>query len=266
MTGGVAGFPYSSTQARGVPSDQYHVSPSRSEGSTMLSILGSETSPLDDEDRKPAARRKTKITIDRNESDLDSLFALAPEIVEVDSSTYGIFIFILPFVINNPNHLKVVIAKNGRSAKVTFTTPPYLLNAQRIAGCVLTGGKQNLVRQRIDSVIADQVEGHGDNVSFYVVLDIPFEAEAETSSDLFPQKDDVRNDAPTSSGQFCTTTYFGPDTDPDENADPQDFLHTFVLIFKKKSNGFKAKIRISTNVVATLDFGSDDMDDEWRKL
>ena len=116
MTGGVAGFPYSSTQARGVPSDQYHVSPSRSEGSTMLSILGSETSPLDDEDRKPAARRKTKITIDRNESDLDSLFALAPEIVEVDSSTYGIFIFILPFVINNPNHLKVVIAKNGRSA------------------------------------------------------------------------------------------------------------------------------------------------------
>ena len=39
LTGGVAGFPYSSTQARGVASDQYHVSPSHSEGSTMLSIL-----------------------------------------------------------------------------------------------------------------------------------------------------------------------------------------------------------------------------------
>ena len=193
-----------------------------------------------------------RIMINGFESDINELFTLAPRVLNVNGVRFAIFILTLPFMYGrasdgSDNPLLVDIRPDGRSAKVTFCTPSILLTSNHLAGRKLPG-HHHIVSQAFRNWLSEHAEKKGDQLSFDIVLDIPFAAERSTSSDLLPHD----------SGQVVSCT----STKSKDKATVYDILHSFILVFKERGNGFHCA---RTVIGEFINFSDDDEDGgvEW---
>lgn len=190
-----------------------------------------------------------RIMINPFESDINDLFTLSPKVLQVNNARYAIFILTLPFMYagdtseGNDARLLVEIKPDGRTAKVTFVTPSILLTPNRLAGKKLPG-QHHIVSQAFQNWLSENTEKKGDQLGFDIVLDIPFAAETSTSSDILPHN----------SGQIISCAA----SKSSDKATACDVLHSFVVVFKERGNGFNC----SRKVISTYVTFSDDDDDD----
>jgi hypothetical protein len=193
-----------------------------------------------------------RIMINGFESDINELFTLAPKVLNVNGVRFAIFILTLPFMYGRTSEgsdgpLLVDIKPDGRSAKITFCTPSILLSSNRLAGRKLPG-HHHIVSQAFQNWLSEHAEKKGDQLSFDIVLDIPFAAERSTSSDIIPHD----------SGQVVSCT----STKGKGKATVYDILHSFILVFKERGNGFHCARKV---IGEYINFSDDDEDggEEW---
>jgi hypothetical protein len=91
------------------------------------------------------------IMINGFESDINDLFTLSTKVLNVNGMRYAIFILTLPFMYEGASEgndcpLLVDIRPDGRTAKVTFSTPRVLLTSNCLAGRKLSG-RHHIVSQ-----------------------------------------------------------------------------------------------------------------------
>ena len=193
-----------------------------------------------------------KITINTEESDLQDLFVLAPEVIQVMNDRYGIFILHLPFINLDASLLRCIVTNNGRCAKITVGTPAYLLNPERVAGTKLPG-KHHIVKQKIYEVLMRRAESADQPIEHNIFLDLPFEAEPTTSSDLFADK--------TIKGQVSSCVFARV-----ENSNivlPNQTISTYVLVFKERVNGFAISKKVQSRGVLNLSSDDDESTSNW---
>lgn len=193
--------------------------------------------------QKRCSSSKESIMINQNESDLDDLFVCRPRIITANTNKYAIMIIELPFFFDE-SVATVVVEDNGRQATVSFKLPHYLVDASKVVGIKLKG-VHNIVSNSILNWVMTQVNKKGDDLTYKLVLDLPFEAETSTSSDLLGGQ----------SGSLISLSYgkaISSKTRKQE-LDPALFVSTLVLVFKERSNDFCVSTKVKSSIARLSD-------------
>lgn len=151
----------------------------------------------------------------------------------------------------DPNALRCVVSQDGRSATITVLTPTYILKPERITGVKMKGA-QHIVKQKIYESLQLRTKSESGLVDHDIVLNLPFEVEPSTSSDLFRDK--------TVKGQVTCCNFVGTDH---SNIQPNETVSTYVLVFKKRTNGFAIDSKVTCKGVLNLSSDDEDGDGNW---
>ena len=190
-----------------------------------------------------------------------SPFIITPKAVKIQNDTIVPVVMVLSFPVSSSTDIVIVLNEGGKEAKVTFTTPSILLKPSRMMPNNATknkaSNKQGVCYNACTNHLYSLVKKRGDRISFDIVLDLPFACEPKVASKLLDDKLE---------GNPVFKTYCGPtwddDSQFDELANPSDFMHTLVLLFKKVDDGFKAVTKVVTNHDISLQGGESSSDDD----
>ena len=180
-----------------------------------------------------ASRRSSdRISICTEESDIDRFYHfINPDVITLDNDRFAICRLNIPTAFSD--YINVRVIDGGYKAKVMFTTPPSYENEQFILGTAIAederGDLTNVLVKAVHEELMERKVHCTSKTTYSLVLDLPFQAEAQTSNEL------LRGE----SGQRCNLI---PIDRIDQNANK--WTGNLELVFKEIGNDFKQNLSV----------------------
>ena len=167
------------------------------------------------------------ICINQDESD-SGIFFTNPEVCEISNRTYAFYSLEVNSAIDK---VEAIISNDGLECTLKFTPPKYLYHPNTVVGRKLGNG--NVLHESISSWKKTKKSHKSSDISYQIVLKLPFVAKRDTNADFLAESN--------YSGTDLLTHKIKNDADTATN-----FTKSLLLIFEEEESNFNAETNAST--------------------
>ena len=174
------------------------------------------------------------ITIDYEQSNVNRFFHMInPDVITLDNNRYAFCSLKIPPAY--ANDMTVTVRDGGYKANVNFITPESYENELFLIGTTIDeterdNRKRNVLMKAVRETINSRKLHYNSRTTQKLVLDLPFQSEVQTSSDLFQDGE---------CGQRCDISPIDP-----TNQNATLWVGNAVFVFKEIGNDFAENIGV----------------------